>query len=156
LLSSHDSGQTWAVVPLPDAPGSFRDRMYWATSRRGWMATGGDRLLVTADGGRQWQSRQLPTEQIVNALWCDAEGRGFAALQNSVLDRLRFTLYQTHDDGRTWTALLGGQKSVNAFFAFGPGQLWAVGNVPGYVPNDLVAILQPAQAFGLESLFGRR
>jgi photosystem II stability/assembly factor-like uncharacterized protein len=142
LVASHDSGRTWSVVLLPDAAGLFRDRMCWATSRRGWLATSDGKMLVTADGGQTWQSRDLPTDQIVNALWCDAAGRGFAAFQNAVLERFRYTLYETRDDGHTWTALLGGQKSVNAFFAFGPGQLWAVGNVPGYVPNDLVVILQ--------------
>ncbi|MDP7134807.1 MAG: hypothetical protein QF437_30200, partial [Planctomycetota bacterium] len=71
------------------------------------------------------------------------ESTGFAAVENRNFAKRRHTLYESHDNGKHWWPVLGGMKSVNRLFAFGPGQLWAVGTVPGYVPNDLVAILKP-------------
>jgi hypothetical protein len=53
----------------------------------------------------------------------------------------RRTLYETWDAGKTWTPVLGGAKHVAALFGLGPARVWAVGDVPGFIQNDLVAIL---------------
>ena len=63
-------------------------------------------------------------------------------MQNNDFFRFREALFETRDGGRSWTPVLSGAKQVNAIFALGPWQVWAVGNVPGFVPNDLVAILR--------------
>ena len=140
FIKSADGGRKWVVVALPDAPRHHRYQCYFATSRMGFVSGPEGQLLFTEDGGETWQRRDLPTNQWVTALWHDQLGRGFAAVDNSDFFHFRQTLYETPDAGKTWTAVLGGAKHVSALFALGPGRLWAVGDVPGFVPNDLVAI----------------
>ena len=143
LIVSHDAGRHWSIVAIPPGAGYYRDQLFFATSDRGWIGCAEGRVLATDDGGLTWTARDLPTDQNINALWFDPAGHGFAAVENSVISRRRQTLYETADAGRTWHAVLGGEKNVNAIFALDPHSLWAVGGVPGYVPNDLVAILIP-------------
>ena len=85
-----------------------------------------------------------PTDRAVSALWLDQLGRGFAAGQNSDFCHFREALFETRNGGRLWTPVLAGAKHVSTIFGLGPEQVWAVGDVPGYVPNDLVAILRPS------------
>ncbi|MBM4048126.1 MAG: hypothetical protein FJ279_23740, partial [Planctomycetes bacterium] len=143
LVKSLDSGKTWTTLPLPEnlPERIFRYCLHFATSEMGWLGLTDGGVLFTADGGATWERRSLPTDQAVTALWLDQFGRGYAGASNSDHHRRRETLYETADGGKRWRAVLGGAKHVSALFGFGPGRLWAVGDVPGYVPNDLVAIL---------------
>jgi len=74
------------------------------------------------------------------SLWFDQLGRGFAAVANHDFRHPRRTLYESLDAGETWTALLGGAKHVSALFGRGPRRIWGVGDVPGFIQNDLVVI----------------
>jgi|GEM_PF-1576308 len=145
LIRSQDSGGTWSVVPIPPLPRHHAWQMTFVTSLRGWLGGPKGEILFTDDGGRTWERRDLPSgpDQRVKSIWFSQTGRGFAAVVNRNFAKRRHTLYESHDNGKHWWPVLGGMKSVNRLFAFGPGQLWAVGTVPGYVPNDLVAILKP-------------
>jgi len=141
LVKSGDGGDTWSVVNLPEGGLSWGRAIHFATSQKGWVGGNEGEVLYTEDGGASWQERDLPTDQRVMSLWLDQSGWGFAAVLNNDFLRFRQTLYETRDGGRAWTAVLGGAKHVSRLFALGRGSVWAVGDVPGFVPNDLVAIL---------------
>lgn len=132
-----DGGFTWTRMK-PNGGWYHRDRMFFATSQRGWVASENGQCFFTADGGDTWQPRPLPTDQAVSALWFDQLGRGFAAVANQDFLHPREAVYETNDAGRTWLPVLGGRKHVSTFSGLGTGRLWAVGDVPGFVPNDLV------------------
>jgi len=144
LVKSSDGGESWRVVTLPESAGDsyWPCRMFFASSQCGWVGLRGGKVLYTTDGGESWEDRPLPTDQSVSAFWLDQFGRGFAAANNTDFMRFRETLYETVDGGKTWSAVLGGAKHVSALFGLGPRRLWAVGDVPGFIQNDLVAILK--------------
>jgi len=145
LIRSEDSGSTWKVTSLPDFPRHHAWEMFFVSSRRGWLAGPGGEILFTDDAGNTWERRDLPSDsdQRAKSLWFARTGHGFASVENRNFAKRRHTLYESSDNGRHWWPVLGGVKSVNKLFALGPGQLWGVGTVPDYVPNDLVAILKP-------------
>ena len=103
-------------------------------------------MLFTPNGGETWEARSLPeSHELITSLWFDQTGRGFASVWNGFVQqqgmpRMKATLYQTLDGGRTWQVALSGQKSIAKIFGLGPRQIWAVGDAPGFVPNDVVAI----------------
>jgi len=148
LVRSDDGGDTWTRVELLEAPPpAWRWRIFFSDSRTGWLGLPEGRILYTSDGGENWSRRDLPPSAFVTALRFDRLERGFAAVWNGFdLQRGRprngVALYATEDGGRSWLPALAGQKQINAIFGRGPGRVWAVGDVPGFVPNDLVAILQ--------------
>ena len=143
LIRSDDGGRTWRLLPLPEAPAHWRYVPFFATSRVGWLgAPDGGKVLFTADGGETWENRPLPTDQGVTSLWFDLHGHGFAAVENSDFTHPRAALFETTNSGNHWTEILGGQKHIDRIFGIGPGKVWIVGDVPGYVQNDLVGILK--------------
>ncbi|MFH1920747.1 MAG: YCF48-related protein [Planctomycetota bacterium] len=149
LVTSIDGGTTWSQLDLPDdlPDGYWRYRPFFATSRTGWIGMSAGQILFTTDGGKTWAHRDVHTDQGVTALWFDQRGRGFAAVANGFVQdqgvpRMGVALYHTPDTGRTWAPVLTGKRHVDALFGRGPRQVWAVGDVPGFVKNDVVAILQ--------------
>lgn len=142
LVKSTDGGDTWTDTGLPAIGAHHRANVYFATSRRGWVSGLQGALATTEDGGDTWTRVDLPTDQQVSALWLDARGHGFAGASNANFHHPREALYETVDGGRTWVPVFGGRKHVAALFGRGPHTVWAVGDVPGYIPNDLVAILE--------------
>lgn len=141
LRKSADGSRTWSDVPLPgDLPPPRC--IFFATSEMGWIGMNDGQVLFTRDGGRTWRPRNLPTNQRAVTMWFDSWGRGFASVENSDHYHPAEAVYETHDGGNTWAAVLGGNKQINGFCALGSGRLWAVGNTPTVLPNDLVAILQ--------------
>jgi photosystem II stability/assembly factor-like uncharacterized protein len=128
-------------------PRWYRCQLFLATSHIGWIGMLQGVVLATEDGGTTWQRRDLPASQDVTALWFDQLGRGFAAVENGFVQeqgipRNGAALYETGDGGRHWIRVLSGKKELNAIFGLGPGRVWAVGDVPGFAKNDLVAILK--------------
>jgi len=145
VLKSTNSGKTWQRLSLPSDVGYLR-RLFFTTSREGWVGGNDGRLLYTSDGGLHWQSRDLPARgQSLCALWFYRTGEGWVAMQQPFdgIGKLIFdhTLFFTPDGGRTWRPEMSGWKSAQGLWSNGPGTCWVVGNVPGFVPNDLVAIL---------------
>jgi len=145
LVCSDDGGRRWREVPLPAAARTqlLSGRVFFSTSRDGWVAGKSGRCFVTRDGGQTWKDCSLPTDQAVVTLWFDQLGRGFAAVDNTDWQRLRQTVYMTADYGAHWDSVLGGYKQILSFCALGPDHLWGVGYEPGLVSQDIVAILEP-------------
>jgi len=144
-VRSDDGGQTWTPLNVPltnETP--WRDRIFFATSQLGWIGSFDGQCFFTQDGGQTWEARPLPCRKQISAMWFDQMGRGFAAVYNShimKLDGLSEALYETADGGKSWKLALSGAKQINAFADLGPGRVWAVGNVPSRVPNDLVVLV---------------
>ena len=145
LVRSDDGGRTWQEVPLPEAAQTrlTSGRVFFSTSRDGWVAGRSGRCFVTRDGGRTWKECSLPTDQAISALWFDQQGRGFAAVDNTDYLHFRQAVYMTRDYGATWVPVLGGAKQIRAFCDLGPDHVWAAGYSPGITAQDIVAILKP-------------
>ncbi|HTU24152.1 MAG TPA: hypothetical protein VMF30_02065 [Pirellulales bacterium] len=152
MAKSIDGGHEWEAITLPsDLPASELPKtMYFATSWKGWLGFKDGRILLTADGGRTWQWRNLPThDQAVIALWMDQAGHGFASVANgpswgstndAYVGAYRDAVFETHDDGQSWTPVLSGYKQINAFVALDANHVWGAGYSPTNVPNDLIVI----------------
>ena len=145
VMGTADSGNTWQRLSGPRDAQDLR-RVFFTTSREGWVGGRDGQVFYTNDGGARWQARHVPARgQHVVALWFHRTGRGWAAVLQPFdgIGKLIFehTLFVTHDRGETWRPVLSGWKSAQGLWSNGPGTCWAVGNVPGFVPNDLVGIL---------------
>jgi photosystem II stability/assembly factor-like uncharacterized protein len=174
LARSDDTGTTWREVPLPEPERLpwvlHRSAISFATADMGWISLtppglelvahgewrkapgSGPAVLYTGDGGNTWQRRALPGDEwLVTALWLCPEGRGFASVWNAFVrdpggPRNGPALYETSDAGESWTVALDGKKHINAIFGLDAARIWAVGDVPGFAANDLVAIGSSATA----------
>jgi photosystem II stability/assembly factor-like uncharacterized protein len=152
FVKSADGGRTWKPVALPpDYPaGAIPTAMRFATSWKGWLGFAGGRILFTPDGGRTWEWRNLPTkDQAITDIWMDPAGHGFAAVQNGPmwgtgrdawLGAYRDAVFETYDDGKTWTPVLSGMRQVNQFCAVGDDAVWGAGLMPSNMSNDMLAI----------------
>ncbi|HEX4147183.1 MAG TPA: hypothetical protein VHY91_27040 [Pirellulales bacterium] len=151
LVKSSGGDRGWEEVTLPaDLPANDSPKtMVFATSWKGWLGFSGGRILFTPDGGHTWQWHNLPTDQSVIAIWMDQAGHGFAAVANGptwgssndpYVGAYRDAVYETWDDGQTWTPVLSGYKQVNAFVAVDADHVWGAGLSPTNVPNDLIVI----------------
>ena len=142
LLKSEDSGRSWRKVALPQARkfASWRQAMFFATSQQGWVGAEDGSIFMTEDGGATWNCFQLPGELPVKAIHVDQLGHGFASVYNGDIIHPGPALYYSSDSGRSWTLAASGAKQINKFARLGPGGLIAVGDVPGFVRNDLVML----------------
>jgi len=142
IVRSDDGCQTWTVLETPSTGGgAWRDKIFFATSQRGWFGSRDGLCYVTDNGGQSWQPCPLPVQKQITALWFDQLGRGFAGVVNGDPDSPGAALYETADGGKSWKLALSGAKQINAFAGMGPGKLWAVGNAVCRVPNDLVVLV---------------
>ena len=146
LAKSTDGGHAWEALALPpDLPATeIPKTMFFATSWKGSLGFSGGRILFTADGGRTWQWRNLPTDQSVIALWMGQAGHGFAAVANgpawgstsdAYVGAFRDAVFETWDDGQTWKPVLSGYKQINSFAALGANHVWAQGSRPRMCPT---------------------
>ena len=142
LVKSEDAGKTWAQLPLP-ADLSFPRSLDFVTSDSGWIGGDHGEILATADGGRTWDHRDLPTHRRVIALWFDQLGRGYAALRDDDFRRLTEpeALYQTADGGRSWTSPLHNDVNLFGFCDRGPDRVWGVGVTRDVSPEGIVVFL---------------
>ncbi|MDD4932598.1 MAG: YCF48-related protein [Methylacidiphilaceae bacterium] len=141
VFKSIDSGRSWKELVLPKGL-PWPKTIFFATSRQGWIGLNDGVLLATADGGESWEKLPFPERRPIQALWFDSLGRGYAAPENSDMMRLETALLETPDGGRSWETVLSGSKNVNAFFSLGPDRIWAVGNVPGFMANDMIVFFE--------------
>jgi len=144
LVKSVDGGTTWMPLgnlPAASAAGGHRAEVFFSSSRQGWVAGPDNRIWRTDDGGESWSPCHLPKGKWSTGLWFDRSRRGFAAVANHDILHPGHALYESTDAGKTWVAAMSGQKQINAIFALGPRRVWAVGDVPGFIQNDLVMIL---------------
>jgi len=148
VLKTTDAGKSWRTLELPTATPPL-SRIYFTTSEEGWVGGNGSVILYTADGGRSWERRDLPVStkgQPLTALLFFRNGKGWAAFPQPFDGKMHYehTLFSTSDGGLTWCPVLSGRKDVHGLWSNGPGTCWGVGNTPGYIAADLVAILAPS------------
>jgi photosystem II stability/assembly factor-like uncharacterized protein len=103
---SHDGGATWSASGQQSI---LQGRYSFADPTEGWVWDGTNPPAMTIDGGKTWQtlSTSLSLPGTLNTLQFVPAGEGrFTGWALSDLDQNNHsTLYQTTDNGLTWTSL---------------------------------------------------
>ncbi len=101
-----DGGATWTSDPARDAgpqvPSTSFETMSFVDRERGYIASSAGRILVTADGGRNWSvQRKDTTETFYGLDFADAR-RGAAVGYLDIGERRKAAIVTTGDGGETW------------------------------------------------------
>lgn len=94
---SVDDGASWSELPAGSGPDQATAGLWFDGTGRGLRLTATGTAYDTADQGRHWTARAAPLGAQVRSVRIGADGRGWM-----VADR---QLSQTHDGGRSWTAI---------------------------------------------------
>ena len=90
--------QGWAAAQRGVA-GTDLNTVYFADSKRGWIAGDDGYVSYTADGGRTWARQALDTKDAVNDIYFRNKEDGYLLAGNRI--------FKTDDSGRTWRAATG-------------------------------------------------
>lgn len=135
LLRREGESKTWTRLPIAD----WKVQIVYASSfpdcNNGWVGGHNGQVFRTRDGGKTWRLVSLPEGETrtLAALGFENAMHGFASVRN----QHGIVLYETRNGGDTWSAVLDGEKQINAIY-FRGGRLFAVGNAPGHSSNDLI------------------
>lgn len=139
LARSADGRSGWLKLDLPPRlPGAvYRYRLDFRDTRHGALGLPDGTALATADGGKHWHRARVAPGQAITAISVLDGGLIYAAVENKDIDHPGPALFRSVDAGRSWTLDLSARLRINAFTR-GGGRLWAAGDVPGRVSNDLL------------------
>ena len=140
LIKSKNGGISWEKVNIGKISQS-NVAMYFATNQIGWIGLNNGKILFTRNGGKTWEQEHLPINRNIVAMWFNKEGHGFVSIENWIYNTANRAVFETHDYGKSWAVVIKAVQ-INAFAGLKNGDLWAVGNTPSVVPQDVVAILQ--------------
>ena len=116
LVKSIDGGKTWKNLKKPGAINNYlHSSLFFPNSQTGWFSGGKGKIFYTADGGKSWMNRSLPTDQRIQSIWFDQMGNGFAAVLNNSINRSKYTLYETNNGGKTGSRFW---EAKNPFIAY--------------------------------------
>lgn len=103
FYATHDGGATWNPT-APVTPENNKGLVWSFADARHGFATDGDRLYLTADGGRKW-TEITPDTSLVGVLQLEFinSKKGWALVSEPGSTRTR--LLRTVDGGRTWKLL---------------------------------------------------
>ncbi|MBC7910599.1 MAG: hypothetical protein H7Y30_08870 [Pyrinomonadaceae bacterium] len=93
-LSSVASGQEGWVAARRGAAGKDLNTVYFADSKRGWIAGDDGFVSYTNDGGRTWTQQALDTSDAVNDVYFRNKEDGYLLAGNRI--------FKTDDGGRAW------------------------------------------------------
>ena len=109
----------WKPVKLPNVGGAVTSNIYFKDSQNGWLLSL-DKVLITKDGGSNWQKTSLPTNSEVTKLqsinFRDSE-IGFIGGTTGYLDRTNFEPVQgieilcTNNGGKDFTVCYKSKKA---------------------------------------------
>jgi photosystem II stability/assembly factor-like uncharacterized protein len=75
-------------------PGKDLNAVYFADSKRGWVAGDGGLVLHTEDGGRSWSRQNIATNESVNDIYFRDKENGYLLAATQI--------FTTEDGGDTW------------------------------------------------------
>jgi photosystem II stability/assembly factor-like uncharacterized protein len=84
------------------AAGKDLNAVYFADSKRGWVAGDGGFVSRTTDGGLTWTPQSVETKDAVNDIYFRNKDNGYLLAGNSI--------FQTEDSGQTW-------REIRRYFA---------------------------------------
>lgn len=109
LVRSIDAGRTWKEVDVCDGLFGVPSEVGFYDDENGFLMTNqGNRYCVTADGGKSWQSRNLP----------QARGSTDGIIQTGRSTYFSFGTYGvfcSRDDGITWNRVTEGTYSTGQY-----------------------------------------
>ncbi|MDT4966413.1 MAG: hypothetical protein QOJ64_1150 [Acidobacteriota bacterium] len=91
IVSSAQVG--WKPVPITATDTDF-NAVYFADSKRGWVAGDAGVVMRTVDGGLTWQKQSVDTIAAINDIYFRNKDNGYLLAGNSI--------FQTDDGGQTW------------------------------------------------------
>ncbi len=74
--------------------GKDLNAVYFADSKRGWIAGDSGFISTTNDGGRTWTTQSVPTDEAINDVYFRGKDDGYVLAGNRI--------FVTHDGGRAW------------------------------------------------------
>ncbi|HEX8494515.1 MAG TPA: YCF48-related protein [Pyrinomonadaceae bacterium] len=97
-LAAHSSfaQEGWSGVRRGQ-PGKDLNAVFFADTKRGWVAGDEGFVSYTADGGRTWTPQPIETKDAVNDLYFRNKEDGYIVAGNSI--------FSTDNSGRTWKEL---------------------------------------------------
>jgi photosystem II stability/assembly factor-like uncharacterized protein len=83
-------------------PGKDLNAVYFADTKRGWIAGDSGFVNYTSDGGRSWTPQTIETKDAINDVFFRNKDNGYVVAGNSI--------FSTDDGGRTW-------REIRRYFA---------------------------------------
>jgi photosystem II stability/assembly factor-like uncharacterized protein len=124
----------WVAVKNIDS-GKDLNAVYFADSKRGWVAGDDGFVSRTVDGGVTWEQQTVATKDAVNDIYFRNKDNGYLLAGNSI--------FQTEDGGQTWSEIRryfasdfgGAQPELYSVRFSGKKRGWVVGSISS---NDVV------------------
>jgi photosystem II stability/assembly factor-like uncharacterized protein len=121
-------GEGWVAVQS-GAVGKDLNTVYFADSKRGWVAGDGGYVSRTTDGGLTWTQAALETKDAINDIYFRNKEDGYLLAGNSI--------FQSEDGGQTWretrryfaTDFGGAQPELYSVRFSGKKRGWVVGSI---------------------------
>lgn len=133
-LTASGQGDGW-VSAQSGTGGKDLNAVYFADSKRGWVAGDGGFVSHTMDGGLTWTQQSVETKDAINDIYFRNKEDGYLLAGNSI--------FQTDDGGQTWreirryfaTDFGGAQPELYSVRFSGKKRGWVVGSISA---NDMV------------------
>jgi photosystem II stability/assembly factor-like uncharacterized protein len=119
----------WVAVKSSGGTGKDLNAVYFADSKRGWVAGDGGFVSRTLDGGATWAQQSVGTDDAINDIYFRNKEDGYLLAGNSI--------FQTEDGGQTWqeirryfaTDFGGAQPELYSVRFSGKKRGWVVGSI---------------------------
>ncbi|HET9782061.1 MAG TPA: hypothetical protein VFR33_09795 [Candidatus Dormibacteraeota bacterium] len=134
-----DSAKHWQqqLTGQSSSPGFTPIAVHFFDTSDGYMtvdlASMGEQVYLTSDGGNEWHPIRLPAAQSVVVTFNDPSN-GLAAVQIEAVAAQLFKLFATSDRGATWQPLPDPPSDAYGLAFRGPGEAWMGSLGPG-VPH---------------------
>ncbi|TAE26762.1 MAG: choice-of-anchor D domain-containing protein [Candidatus Kapaibacterium sp.] len=115
LATTRDGGNTWTTI----SQNAIGDNLFFLDEQNGWIATGGNAVSVTKDGGATWMRQELPTNNAISDVVFLTPQLGWACGSDGI--------FRTNNGGTTWTQQLESDNSLYQIQFVSQQRGWARG-----------------------------